>query len=119
MRPTPAVKSAGAMRNTFADWKQATGFDASSTFASSPGANVVVVQPNTYEPGRANVIIYNWAHQSSVSVDLSQVLKPNDKFEVRNAQSFYAAPVLTGTYAGGSIALPITSITPPPSISPC
>ncbi|MBX6333238.1 MAG: hypothetical protein IRY91_15440, partial [Gemmatimonadaceae bacterium] len=57
----------------------------------------------------------NWGHQGSVSVDLSGVLKPGEAYEVRNAQNFFGAPVTSGTYGGGTVTLPITSITPPTS----
>ncbi|HEY9517483.1 MAG TPA: Ig-like domain-containing protein, partial [Gemmatimonadaceae bacterium] len=82
-----------------------------------PSQTRVVVQPSKYEKGRANVIIYNWGHQGAVSVDLSKVLSSGDSYEVRNAQNFYASPVASGTYGGGSVSIPITSITPPASIS--
>ena len=103
---------------TFSLWQQALKLDIGSTFTTTPPtSDVVVVQPDTYEAGRANVIVYNWANQGAVSVNLSQVLKSGDRFEVRNAQNFYAAPVVTGTYEGGTITIPITSVTPAPTIS--
>ncbi|HEU4584761.1 MAG TPA: hypothetical protein VFR95_03380, partial [Gemmatimonadaceae bacterium] len=84
---------------------------------SMPTSTKVIVQPNKYEAGRANVVIYNWGRQGAVSVDLSKVLKSGDSYEVRNAQNFYAAPVASGTYNGGSISLPITNAAPAPTIS--
>jgi hypothetical protein len=71
----------------------------------------VVVRPNQYEAGRANIIVYNWALQSSVSVDLSSVLHPGEGFVVRNVQDFYGPPVVTGTYSGGALSLPMAGIT--------
>src|SRR5690606_31329218 len=84
---------------------------------SMPTQTRVVVQPNKYEAGRANVIIYNWGRQGAVSVDLSDVLRPGDRYEVRNAQNFFAAPVASGSYDGGSVTLPITDAAPAPTIS--
>jgi len=102
----------------FAGWQSATGYDAASSFTTTPpNSDVVVVQPDVYEQGRANVIIYNWAGQGSIAVDLSQVLQLGDHYEIRNAQNFYGAVVATGTYAGGMVTIPITSVTPAPSIS--
>ena len=99
-------------------WEQLTGFDGSSTVSSSmPGTSKVVVEPNAYEAGRANVLIYNWSHQGAVSVDLSQVLRSGDHYVIVNAQNFYGAPVTSGTYGGGSISIPITSVTPPTPIT--
>ena len=70
----------------------------------------IFVRPNSYEAKRANIAIYNWDLQSTVSVDVSGVLAPGDGFEVRNAQDFFGAPVLTGTYSGGSIVLPMAGL---------
>jgi len=70
----------------------------------------VFVRPNAYEAGRANIAIYNWDLQSTVSVNVSSILSPGDGFEVRNAADFFGAPVLTGTYSGGSITLPMNSL---------
>jgi hypothetical protein len=81
--------------------------------APPPAApNRVFIRPNAYEPGRANVTVYNWLKAASVSVDLSSVLKVGDSYEVRNAQNFFGAPVKTGTYGGGAIALPMSGLAP-------
>jgi hypothetical protein len=75
--------------------------------------DTVVVRPNRYERGRANIIVYNWDLAGSVSVDLSGVLQVGDRYEVRNVQSFFGAPVVSGTYSGGPITLPMTAVAPP------
>ncbi len=31
-------------------------------------------------------------------------------YEIRNAQDYFATPVLTGTYAGGTLALPMSGL---------
>jgi hypothetical protein len=76
---------------------------------SRPSSNWVIVRPNKYEPGRANIVVYNWVNTPTVNVDVSGVLATGDHFEVRDAQNFYGPPVLTGTYGGGSLALPMIS----------
>jgi hypothetical protein len=82
-----------------------------NTYSSAkPTANVVEVRPNAYEPGRAHVIVYNWQNLGSVAVDLSGVLAVGSSFEVRNAQNFYGPAVLTGTYAGGKVSLPMSGL---------
>ena len=80
--------------------------------ASPPTVNKVAILPNAYEPGRANIIIYNWQKLSSVSIDLSSVVSPGAAYEIRNAQNFYGPPVVSGTYVGGSVTLPMTGLTP-------
>jgi hypothetical protein len=74
-----------------------------------------VVEPNAYEPGRANIIVYNWTGAGSVTVDLSGALNIGDHFVVMNVQNFYGAPVVSGVY-GGPISLPISTVSPPPAI---
>lgn len=97
---------------TFSEWKSVTGFDSSSTDAagSLTGSNVFV-RPNLYEAGRANVIVYNWNNLSAVSVDVSGVLAAGTAYEVRNAQDFFAAPVLSGIFDGQPLQLPMTGLT--------
>lgn len=85
--------------------------------ASPPTSGTkVVVRPNLYEAGRANIAIYNWSGLATVPVDVSNVLKAGDTYELRNVQNFYGAPTLSGTYNGGSLQVPMTAVTPPPTI---
>jgi PKD repeat protein len=91
---------------------QTTGFTPSSFpsntyLATRPTVNQVFVRPNPYETGRGHVVVYNWQLLSSVSVNLSSVVTVGSSYEIRNAQNFYAAPVASGTYAGGSVSLPM------------
>ncbi|HET7601795.1 MAG TPA: Ig-like domain-containing protein [Gemmatimonadales bacterium] len=72
----------------------------------------VFVRPNKYEDGRANIIVYNWSNAGAASADVSSVLRPGDEYEVRAAQNFYAPPVARGTYGGGSISLPMSTVQP-------
>ena len=37
-------------------------------------------------------------------------------FEVRNVQDVFGAPVLSGTYSGGVVAIPMSGVTPPTPI---
>jgi len=71
------------------------------------------VRPNQYEPGRANIIVYNWAQQSAVSVDVSGILDMGDRYVVQNSQDFFGPPVTSGIYTGGPLELRMVSITPP------
>jgi hypothetical protein len=67
----------------------------------------VILRPNLYEPGRANITIYNWDRAASVMVDVSSVLIPGMPFELRNAQDFWSKPVLPGTYTGDPLVVPL------------
>ena len=96
---------------TFAAWRNTTGFDASSTYQTSAPTGVwVYVRPNKYETKRANVTIYNWDQKPSVSVDLSKVLSAGDRFVIQDAQNFYGPSVYQGTYQGGTVNFRMTSL---------
>lgn len=99
---------------TFDGWRTLTGFADPGTYAGSAPTGVkIVVRANRYEPGRANIIVYNWDQESTVSVDVSEVLKPGDGYVVQHAQDFYGPPIASGVYTGGSLELPMVRITPP------
>jgi hypothetical protein len=73
--------------------------------------NQIFVDPNSYVAGRANVTVYNWSNLPSVSVDLSSAgLAIGQTFTVKHVMDFYGAPVLTGTYTGAPITLPMTNL---------
>ncbi|MFH2008208.1 MAG: right-handed parallel beta-helix repeat-containing protein [bacterium] len=77
---------------------------------AAPAQNHVVIRPNRYEPGRAHIIVYNWEGLDEVSLDLGDLVPPGTDFELRNAQDFFAAPVVTGTYDGSDVAVPLTGL---------
>lgn len=96
---------------TFSGWRTLTGFAGPGAYAGSTPTGVkVVVRPNQYESGRANIIVYNWAHQGSVSVDVAGILNNGDRFVVQNAQDFYGAPAASGVYTGGALHLPMAGV---------
>jgi hypothetical protein len=102
---------------TFPEWQAYKGFDASSTHHESPSGTLVFVRPNEYEPGRGHVTVYNWDGQSSVSVDVSAMLSPGDRYEVREAQNYFGPSALEGTYDGNALALPMTPVTGPTAVA--
>ncbi|HEV2749339.1 MAG TPA: right-handed parallel beta-helix repeat-containing protein [Gemmatimonadales bacterium] len=109
-----AWRNDSSSATTFPGWRTQTGFAGPGTYAgSAPTTNKIVVRPNRYEPGRANIIVYNWAQQSTVSVDGSGVLEIGDGYVVQNAEDFYGPPIASGIYTGGPLELPMVSITPP------
>jgi len=73
----------------------------------------VFVKPNKYEQGRALVVVYNWGSQGSVNVNLSNVLRSGQRYEVRNVQNMFGAAVASGTFNGGSISVPMNGVNPP------
>ena len=71
------------------------------------------MRPNKYEAGRANIIVYNWANAATVNVDLSSVLSAGQAYKILNVQDFFGTPVVTGTYGGGTVGIPMGGISPP------
>jgi hypothetical protein len=96
----------------FSTWQSGTGFDANSTcHMNSLTGTQVFVRTNRYDAGRANIIVYNWDNQANVSVDVSSFLPTGTPYEVRNAQDFFAPPVLSGVYGGQPLSLPMNGLT--------
>jgi len=96
----------------FSAWQANTGLDAHSTYSqSAPTGTWTYVRPNKYEAKRANITIYNWNLLPKVSVDLSSVLSPGDQYVIQDAQNFYGPPVVSGTYSGSPVAIPMTGLT--------
>ena len=77
-----------------------------------PTGTQIFIRPNQYEQGRAHIVVYNWDLASTVNVDLSGLLNPGDVYEVRNGQNYFAPPVVSGTYNGGQVTLPMTGLEP-------
>src|SRR5439155_6290498 len=72
-------------RYSFSGWQQATGVGATDLAqAANPTPPQVFVRPSRYEAGRANVIVYNWTRQASVSVGWSGVVPVGARSEIRN-----------------------------------
>jgi hypothetical protein len=85
-------------------------FPSNTYFSSQPTGTHVFVRPNAYEAGRANIIVYNWDSNSTVSVDVSAVLTEGQGYELRNANDFFGAAVLNGTYDGSPLTIPMTGL---------
>jgi len=97
--------------NTYYNSAPPSGLDPNSPiYNNNPTGVTTIVQPNKYEPGRANIIVMNWAQNPIVSVNIqSSGLQAGTQFEVLDSQSFWGPAVLTGTYDGVSpIVLPMT-----------
>jgi len=81
----------------------------SSFTTSKPSSTVIKVYPNAYERGRANIAVYNWQKQSSVTVDLTGVFNTGDKYTIIDAQN-PSVVVASGTYSG-PVSIPMSGLT--------
>ena len=102
---------------TFDVWERVTGLiGAGDVVSGLPGPTRVIVRPNPYEAGRANIVVYNWSDQAAVAVDLTRVLSLGATYEIRNVQNLFGPPVVAGTYRGGAVTLPLSGVAPPSPI---
>ena len=78
---------------------------------SRPPGVVVRVRANQYEPGRGTVTVFNWDKKSEVAVNLADAgLAPGDRYEIRDVQNYFEKPAVVGTYKGGTVNLPMSSV---------
>lgn len=77
------------------------------------GGAKVVVRPNRYEPGRAFVAVYNPGGAPVAQVSLAGVVTPGSRYEIRNVQDLFGAAVMSGTFAGDSVSIPMAGVAPP------
>jgi hypothetical protein len=95
-------------------WQQTTGLDSDSRLAAPRPTDVAIfVRPNQYEAGRAHIAVYNWAGQEAVTLDLSALLAPGARYEIHNVQDLFGEPVVSGTYEGAPVQLPLNAVAPP------
>jgi hypothetical protein len=106
------VNAFGGANLSYAEWRADSGLDAHSTLVvGRPTGSRVFVRPNRYEQGRANITIYNWAGDAMVPVDLSKAaLASGDQFEIRDAQNYFGAPAVSGSYTGAPVYVPMTGL---------
>jgi hypothetical protein len=102
----------------FAAWQAAGGFDGHSSYqGGAPTGQQIFVRGNRYEPGRANVAVYNWTGAGTAAVDISAAgLANGQAFEIRDAENFYGAPVAQGVYSGAAVDVPLTGLSAVPPI---
>jgi hypothetical protein len=112
----------GAYHFRYAMWKSAnSGFDVHSTNGNTGfPPNSVNVIPNQDQPKRCNIAIYNWSLQSSVTVNLGNILNAGDSYSLYSAQNYnggaVSGPVAiqTGIFNGTNISVPVTGLTTAP-----
>jgi hypothetical protein len=69
----------------------------------------IVLRPNRYDPSRANLAIFNWAKKPVVDVLPDPFLHAGDKYRLMNPREFFGKPVLSGTFDGKPIGVPVES----------
>jgi hypothetical protein len=96
---------------SFTQW-QLAGNDAHSTFTyGMPRGTKVFVRANRFETGRANIAIFNWSLLDQVSVDLSGSGLPiGARYEIRDAENFLGPALVTGTYGGTAVSIPMKNL---------
>lgn len=96
----------------FTGWKTQTGLDSTSTETSAAMPDTAVVIPNTYETGRANIIIYAPSLATSINVNLSTTgLVNGQNYVIKNAFNWDGGNVATGAYnsASPTISVPLNT----------
>ena len=84
------------------------GFDSSSLIYRTPISSTVIIRPNTYERGRANVVVYAPSAPNSISINLSATgLINGQPYTIKNAYNYNGPNVFTGVYSASA---PIVSI---------
>jgi hypothetical protein len=106
----PCASSSGA---SYASWVSETTLDQTSTYNSGAPTGVwTSVRPSAHAPGRANIVIYNWGLASSVAVDLSGAgISVGDAYQIRDGENWYGGAVVSGTYSGAPVMVPMTGLT--------
>jgi hypothetical protein len=112
-----AWRFANGSASTFANFRTASGLAASDTaIAGTPAATQVFVRPSVYEPGLGFVVVYNWGGQGTAAANVAGILTNGNRYEVRSVQSLFGPALTSGTYRGGTIAIPLGAVTPPTPI---
>ncbi len=88
-------------------WQTITGQERGSSVLSAPKDTQVIIRPNKYAPGRANIGVYNPDQSDTVEINPSGILKSGDSFQIRNVQDYFGPPVVKGTYSGQPIRVPM------------
>jgi len=84
----------------FAGWRSVTGFDQSASITLTDMPNTVIVRPNVYQAGRANIMIYSPSGAATATINLSLTgLVNGQAYTIRNAQNYYGSAIASGTYS--------------------
>lgn len=94
----------GDTSKTFTEWKAVSGYDSSSTEVLANIPDTVIVRPNAYQTGRANIVILAaFSSPTSINVNLSTTgLTHGQSYTIKNAFNYFGSSVATGTYNSSS-----------------
>jgi hypothetical protein len=81
-------------------------FDLNSRVVEMPSETKTILVPNSYDPARAILVVYNWGVRPDVIVDFSAVAPAGSAFSVYRAKDLFGSPVASGTYTG-PISIPL------------
>lgn len=94
---------AGVGNFNFTNWKAIYSYDAASTTSSPALPDGYTLLPNTYETGRANLIVTAASGATSINVNLSTTgLNNGQAYTVKNVFDWNGGDVMTGTYNSAS-----------------
>ena len=115
--PSAQAWTQNGTRYDFNGWKAATGLGGGDTAVSGTPGTQVFLRPNKYEAGRAFIVVFNLGGAGAVSVNVPNIVAMGDHFEIRNVQDVFApTPVVSGSYGGGAITIPMGGVPPPSPI---
>lgn len=105
----------GQVTATISDYSNWT--NATVTTPASTRGNAVYVRPvDSYEDGRGHVIVFNASLAATVAVDLSSVLSNGDTFGIFDGLNPLGGALVTGTYSGANVTIPVTGLSMPTPI---
>lgn len=98
-------QTSGSQQTTYAytqrSWQDDLQIDQNSRYIDSPLTKTrVFVKPNKYDSERSNIVIYNWGQLDTVFINAKSILRPGDRYVLRNVQDYFG-DVVTGIYRGG------------------
>jgi hypothetical protein len=76
----------------------------------APSGTALFVRRDAYEPGRAMLVVLNWADRDFLDWEDPTVLPAGSRFELRNAFDYFAPPLAAGVHAGGPLRLPLRGL---------
>jgi len=114
--PVVLSKCDGTLKsNTFigaVDGAFASRYPENTVIRENPTGLRNFVRPSKYHEDRFHIIVFNWDKYPAVNVDISAAnLAVGTPYEIRDAQDFLGDPVLSGTYDGGRLNIPMTGRT--------
>jgi hypothetical protein len=81
--------------------------------------NTVIVRPNMYNAGRANVLIYSPSGAATATINLSLTgLVNGQAYTIRNAQNYFGAAIASGTYSTQSPNIVVSLSGPALTVAP-